>query len=131
MGFGGSWSGIADITADNMMVDLIEPVRLSAALVASFVVSAVLSAVLIVLLMPLLRRYALARPNARSSHRIPTPQGGGMAVVAAALVPLVGLDLFGGPDPGAAWGGGHGFHGFRVAVAATVALACLGAVDDI
>jgi UDP-N-acetylmuramyl pentapeptide phosphotransferase/UDP-N-acetylglucosamine-1-phosphate transferase len=27
----------------------------------------------------------LARPNARSSHRIPTPQGGGIAVIAATL----------------------------------------------
>ncbi|QQN67404.1 glycosyltransferase family 4 protein [Bradyrhizobium diazoefficiens] len=35
---------------------------------------------------PLLQRYALARPNARSSHRIPTPQGAGIAVVAATLV---------------------------------------------
>jgi UDP-N-acetylmuramyl pentapeptide phosphotransferase/UDP-N-acetylglucosamine-1-phosphate transferase len=34
---------------------------------------------------PLLQRYALARPNARSSHRIPTPQGGGIAVIAATL----------------------------------------------
>ncbi|MBR0826102.1 glycosyltransferase family 4 protein [Bradyrhizobium manausense] len=36
--------------------------------------------------MPLLQRYALARPNARSSHRIPTPQGGGIAVIAATLL---------------------------------------------
>lgn len=48
--------------------------------------AAALSIVLIVLLRPLLRRYALARPNARSSHREPTPQGGGIAVVAATLV---------------------------------------------
>ena len=34
-----------------------------------------LTAALILLLFPLLRRYALARPNARSSHTIPTPQG--------------------------------------------------------
>ena len=44
------------------------------------------SAGLIMLLHPLFRRYAMARPNARSSHREPTPQGGGAAVVAAALV---------------------------------------------
>jgi len=31
-------------------------------------------------------RHALARPNARSSHRIPTPQGAGIAVIAATLV---------------------------------------------
>lgn len=36
--------------------------------------------------MPLLQRYALARPNARSSHKIPTPQGAGIAVVAATLL---------------------------------------------
>jgi UDP-N-acetylmuramyl pentapeptide phosphotransferase/UDP-N-acetylglucosamine-1-phosphate transferase len=45
--------------------------------------AAVLCAVLIMLLMPLLARYALARPNARSSHVAPTPQGGGIAVVVA------------------------------------------------
>ena len=42
-----------------------------------------LSLALMVLLRPWLSRYAMARPNARSSHRDPTPQGGGMAVVAA------------------------------------------------
>jgi UDP-N-acetylmuramyl pentapeptide phosphotransferase/UDP-N-acetylglucosamine-1-phosphate transferase len=34
----------------------------------------------------LLLRHALARPNARSSHCVPTPQGGGIAVIAATLV---------------------------------------------
>ncbi|GEO98690.1 glycosyl transferase [Methylobacterium haplocladii] len=47
--------------------------------------AAVTSAVLIVLLMPWLRRYALARPNARSSHAVPTPQGGGVAIIAATV----------------------------------------------
>ena len=32
------------------------------------------------LMMPVYRRYALARPNARSSHTVPTPQGAGLAV---------------------------------------------------
>jgi UDP-N-acetylmuramyl pentapeptide phosphotransferase/UDP-N-acetylglucosamine-1-phosphate transferase len=40
---------------------------------------------LIVLLRPYLARHALARPNARSSHDRPTPQGGGIAVVVATL----------------------------------------------
>jgi len=35
----------------------------------ALIVAFVLSTVLIVLLRPLLRRYALARPNSRSSHR--------------------------------------------------------------
>jgi UDP-N-acetylmuramyl pentapeptide phosphotransferase/UDP-N-acetylglucosamine-1-phosphate transferase len=37
-------------------------------------------------LRPLLLRYALARPNARSSHHVPTPQGAGIAVVVATLM---------------------------------------------
>lgn len=44
----------------------------------------------------LIRRYALARslmdiPNARSSHSIPTPRGGGVAIVASFLLALVVL----------------------------------------
>jgi UDP-N-acetylmuramyl pentapeptide phosphotransferase/UDP-N-acetylglucosamine-1-phosphate transferase len=46
------------------------------------------SALLIILLLPMFRRYALARPNARSSHRIPTPQGGGAAVILAVAIAL-------------------------------------------
>jgi UDP-N-acetylmuramyl pentapeptide phosphotransferase/UDP-N-acetylglucosamine-1-phosphate transferase len=48
-------------------------------------VAAIMSALLIRVLRPLLQRYALARPNARSSHQIPTPQGAGIAVVAATM----------------------------------------------
>jgi len=47
--------------------------------------AALMCAALIVLLRPLLQRYALARPNARSSHVLPTPQGAGIAVIAATL----------------------------------------------
>ena len=47
--------------------------------------AAMISAGLIVLLRPLLQRYTLARPNARSSHAVPTPQGAGIAVIAATL----------------------------------------------
>lgn len=48
--------------------------------------AAILCALFIVVLRPVLVRYALARPNARSSHREPTPQGGGIAVVAAMVL---------------------------------------------
>ena len=48
--------------------------------------AAVLSAVITWAIRPLLLRHALARPNARSSHRVPTPQGAGIAVIAATLV---------------------------------------------
>ena len=47
--------------------------------------AAVLSAVLTWAIRPLLLRHALARPNVRSSHRIPTPQGAGIAVIAATM----------------------------------------------
>jgi len=50
------------------------------------VAAAIISASLIVVLRPFLIRYALARPNARSSHREPTPQGGGIAVIAAMTI---------------------------------------------
>ena len=57
-------------------------------------VAAALSAGLIVVLLPALRRHALARPNARSSHAEPTPQGGGIAVVVAtAIVALAAVTL--------------------------------------
>ena len=58
--------------------------------------TAIATAVLIWLLLPLLQRYALARPNARSSHSIPTPQGGGVAVViviAAVIAACAALDV--------------------------------------
>ncbi|UOB25596.1 glycosyltransferase family 4 protein [Pseudomonas orientalis] len=72
-----------------------------------------------------LRRYALSRsiidiPNARSSHSVPTPRGGGVAIVLAflAVLPLVGwLDLVAWPSLVAAGGAG-------------VMVAVLGFMDD-
>jgi UDP-N-acetylmuramyl pentapeptide phosphotransferase/UDP-N-acetylglucosamine-1-phosphate transferase len=55
-------------------------------LISLFLATGLITAGLCQLLMPLLRRYALARPNARSSHVAPTPQGGGIAVLAAILI---------------------------------------------
>ena len=52
------------------------------------------SAALIVLMRPLFARYALARPNARSSHKAPTPQGGGVAVVLGVAIALAAIALF-------------------------------------
>jgi UDP-N-acetylmuramyl pentapeptide phosphotransferase/UDP-N-acetylglucosamine-1-phosphate transferase len=83
--------------------------------------AALLSAGLIHVMKPLLQRYALARPNARSSHRVPTPQGGGIAVIAAALATTA-----------AALAAGHLPYGaFAVVAAASLLLALVGAVDDI
>ena len=47
--------------------------------------AAIISAVVIRLIRPKLLKHALAKPNARSSHRVPTPQGAGIAVIAATL----------------------------------------------
>jgi len=89
------------------------------------VVACLLSFGLAVALRPWFMRYAMARPNARSSHRTPTPQGGGIAVVTATLA--------------AAWGAtllspvllqSHGSQWIAVTVA-TVLLAVVGAVDDV
>ena len=53
--------------------------------------AAVLSAAITKAIWPLLQRHALARPNARSSHRTPTPQGAGIAVIAATLFVAVAI----------------------------------------
>ena len=52
----------------------------------ALVAAAILSAGMTWAIRPLLLQYAIARPNARSSHRVPTPQGAGIAVIAATLV---------------------------------------------
>jgi UDP-N-acetylmuramyl pentapeptide phosphotransferase/UDP-N-acetylglucosamine-1-phosphate transferase len=62
--------------------------------------AAVLCAILIMALRPWLARYAVAKPNARSSHKIPTPQGGGIAVVGATIAVSAGA-LFFSPPPNA------------------------------
>lgn len=77
---------------------------------------------LIVVLHPLLYRYALAKPNARSSHRMPTPQGGGIAVMAATIV-ATAFGLFTLAFSLAA--------PLVAAFAAALVMACVGAADDI
>jgi len=57
------------------------------------------SALLILILRPLLTRYFLAHPNARSSHETPTPQGGGLAVMAAVFAGSALATLIGAPLP--------------------------------
>ena len=76
---------------------------------------------LIIALMPWLKAYALARPNARSSHREPTPQGGGIAVIVATLLAAwLGVSLAGMTAPG----------DVLALTFAALALAATGAVDD-
>jgi UDP-N-acetylmuramyl pentapeptide phosphotransferase/UDP-N-acetylglucosamine-1-phosphate transferase len=77
------------------------------------VFSGVLSALGTWALLPILKRHAMDVPNARSNHKNPVPRGGGIAMIAAALVGLViaGLPLL-------------------IAVAA-VGLAALSFIDDL
>lgn len=53
---------------------------------ASALPAALLSFCMTWAIRPLLLKIALAKPNARSSHRVPTPQGAGIAVIAATLI---------------------------------------------
>lgn len=87
---------------------------------AAAVVAALLSALLTWALRPILLRVALAKPNARSSHRIPTPQGAGIAVIAATLLAAGALIALGG--------------GMTIPLAmfgATLFIAAVGFADDI
>ena len=54
--------------------------------IAIFAAAVLLCVLLIVVLRTFLARYALAQPNPRSSHKLPTPQGGGIAVLTATLI---------------------------------------------
>jgi Fuc2NAc and GlcNAc transferase len=83
------------------------------AFVASFVLTAVL------------RNYALRRslidvPNARSSHSVPTPRGGGVAIVAVVAVGLSALPFAGLASESLIW----------AVVGAGLGVAALGFADD-
>ncbi|MCG2630414.1 glycosyltransferase family 4 protein [Bradyrhizobium sp. WYCCWR 13023] len=82
-------------------------------------IAALISALITWTSRPLLQRYALARPNARSSHRIPTPQGAGIAVIAATLLVA------------SAWAAWVGVAISPALVIATIVIALVGFADDI
>jgi UDP-N-acetylmuramyl pentapeptide phosphotransferase/UDP-N-acetylglucosamine-1-phosphate transferase len=75
-------------------------------------------------LMPVLRRYALARPNARSSHVVPTPQGGGIAVTSTALLAIAATALSWFPP-------GEERASMIVLIGSAAVLGLLGALDDV
>ena len=91
-------------------------------LIAAAVLAALLSSVITWAIRPLVLRLALAKPNARSSHRIPTPQGAGIAVISATLaIAAAAIALAGVPDvkiPVAVFG-------------ATLFIAAVGFADDV
>ena len=78
---------------------------------------------LLALVHPFLKQHVLARPNARSSHTVPTPQGGGIVVVVTTVLAVAAT--------AAVYPTTVGNHIDLVWVlAATVVLAAVGAVDD-
>lgn len=87
-------------------------------------VAAAISFGLILLLLPVLRRHTPAHPNARSSHKTPTPQGGGIAVVTATIA-AVAAAIFIMPAINVEAGR------ITVVLAMAAGLAVVGAVDDI
>ena len=86
--------------------------------------AAAISFALLLWLKPLLARYALAKPSTRSSHKTSTPQGGGIAVIAATAIVVAALDFFVLLPIDAT---------LRLAVvfALTLGLALVGATDDV
>jgi UDP-N-acetylmuramyl pentapeptide phosphotransferase/UDP-N-acetylglucosamine-1-phosphate transferase len=88
-------------------------------LVLAAAAAALICAALIVLLRPMLQRYALARPNARSSHVVPTPQGAGIAVIVATLIVAGAYELAAGEPVQ------------LVLFGATIFIAATGLFDDI
>jgi UDP-N-acetylmuramyl pentapeptide phosphotransferase/UDP-N-acetylglucosamine-1-phosphate transferase len=89
---------------------------------AVILVAGLASAALIVLMRPLFARYALARPNARSSHKAPTPQGGGVAVVLGGFAALLAVTVL---------GHAQGLATLVPVGAAAALLMALGVADDI
>jgi len=89
---------------------------------AAAAAAGLLSGVMTWAIRPLLLKVALAKPNARSSHRIPTPQGAGIAVITATLIVAAGAIVFAGTAdmemPVAVFG-------------ATLFIAAVGLADDV
>jgi UDP-N-acetylmuramyl pentapeptide phosphotransferase/UDP-N-acetylglucosamine-1-phosphate transferase len=86
------------------------------------IVASIFCAGLTLLCMPLFRAYAMARPNARSSHILPVPQGGGLAVVLATLSAVL-LDVVSGASPA--------YGSLVIICVAALLIAVIGALDDI
>ena len=87
-------------------------------------IAAILCVIFIVALRPFMARYLMARPNVRSSHIAPTPQGGGIAVIGATTIVIAcalvfGPRLFSDPQQLAA------------TFVAVLGLAIVGIIDDV
>ena len=93
---------------------------ISAILIVAF--AAIVSATSIILSHPQLKRFALARPNARSAHKVATPQGGGIGVVIAVLAATAAALAMTEPAS---------IGPLSPVLGAALLLAVVGAIDDI
>ncbi len=83
------------------------------------ILAGLIAAATIPLLLPWLKTIALAKVNDRSSHKVPTPQGGGLAVLAGVLAVIAVLAFL-------------GLKTLSLAeVAALIGMAALGFIDDV
>lgn len=89
---------------------------------AAAILAVLLASALTWAIRPLMLRHALAKPNARSSHRIPTPQGAGIAVIAATLTAAIAVIAFAGTPA---------MKIPAVVFAATLFIAAVGLADDV
>jgi UDP-N-acetylmuramyl pentapeptide phosphotransferase/UDP-N-acetylglucosamine-1-phosphate transferase len=87
------------------------------------VAAAALSAGIIWAIRPWLLRHALAKPNARSSHRVPTPQGAGIGVIGATLLVAGAIAV--------AYADAANLNVAVVVFAASLFIAMVGFADDI
>jgi UDP-N-acetylmuramyl pentapeptide phosphotransferase/UDP-N-acetylglucosamine-1-phosphate transferase len=90
---------------------------------AILLIAVIFSAALVITSAPWLAHYAMAKPNARSSHKAPTPQGGGIAVIAATLVVSGGVLLLSGTARTNPWP-------LAVTAAAVILIALVGVMAD-
>jgi UDP-N-acetylmuramyl pentapeptide phosphotransferase/UDP-N-acetylglucosamine-1-phosphate transferase len=90
--------------------------------VALVVATAAIASLLVLLVKPLLVRYVMAHPNARSSHKQATPQGAGIAVVAALVIVLLAVQHW--------WPQAVSGPLLFPVILAAIGLAVLGLVDD-
>jgi len=90
-----------------------------------WIAALITSALLIMLLTPVFKRFAVAVPTARSSHRSLTPQWGGLAVVAATLS-VTALATFASSQVGEVAG-----SRMCLLLGAALLLALVGGLDDI
>jgi UDP-N-acetylmuramyl pentapeptide phosphotransferase/UDP-N-acetylglucosamine-1-phosphate transferase len=94
------------------------------AAIAAFVLAAAIAVAIIIAIRPWLQRIALAKPNARSSHTVPTPQGGGIAVITATIIAAAGALYLSASAASAP-------ASLLPLLVAVIVIAAVGAADDI